>query len=451
MRGAVARYLLIGIAVVAVIVLIGVLWVVLGPGPMDFAGGKTVALTSYQGPNPTGVPPELAQEGLIQRGEYLSHAADCQACHTAKDGRPFAGGRPFVLPFGTLYSTNITPDRETGIGAYSDADFLRAIHQGVRRDGVTLYPAMPFDAYTYMTDADALAIKAYLTSLAPVHAPAPPNTLIFPFNQRWLLTFWSLLFNPDKRFEPNGGHSAQWNRGAYLAEALGHCGECHTPRNLFQALDNRRKFAGAVQSGWRAYNVTTDRDSGIGGWTDNELTRYIWAGHADGRGTASGPMGEAVDLSLGHLAPDDVAAIVTYTRTVPAIATPDLPALKATPAPGSHKQGLPEAFDPHGKQIFEGVCVSCHDWTGVSPLTSWATLTGARSVNDPTATNVAQIVISGSERHTPHGPIFMPAFGEAYSDVEIAAVANYVTARFGAKPSTISAANVARLRIAGAD
>jgi cytochrome c5 len=162
-------------------------------------------------------------------------------------------------------------------------------------------------------------------------------------------------------------------------------------------------------------------------------------------------MGEAVDLSLAHLAPDDVAAIVTYERSVPPIATPDLPAVKATPAPASHKLGVPAAFDPHGKRIFEGACVSCHDWTGVSPLTSWATLTGARAVNDPTATNVAQIVISGTVRQTPHGPVFMPAFGGAYSDLEIAAVANYVIARFGAKPSAISAENVAKLRKQGAE
>jgi mono/diheme cytochrome c family protein len=445
-RGAVARYVVMAIAVIVAVAVIGVLWIVLGPGPMDFVGGKTVALAGYHGPDPTGVPPALAQASLVERGEYLSHAADCQSCHTAQDGVPFAGGRAFVLSFGTLHSTNITPDKQTGIGAYSDADFLGAVHRGIRRDGARLYPGMPYDAYTYMTDADALAIKAYLFSLAPVSAWAPSNTLVFPFNQRWLLSFWSLFFNPNRRFEPNTGHSPQWNRGAYLAEALGHCGECHTPRNLFEGLNNRRKFAGEVQSGWRAYNVTTDSGSGIGGWTDDELTRYIWAGHADGRGTASGPMGEAVDLSLAHLAPDDVAAIVNYERTVPAISTPDLPPVKATPAPASHKQGVPAAFEPHGKRIFEGACVSCHDWTGVSPLTSWATLVGARAVNDPTATNVAQIVISGTVRLTPHGPVFMPAFGAAYSDHEIAAVANYVIARFGSKPSAISAENVAKLR-----
>src|SRR5207302_10873536 len=151
----------------------------------------------------TGVPAELAQADPVKRGDYRSRAADCLVCHTAPGGKDYAGGLGFKLPFGTLYSTNITPDKETGIGNYSDQDFLNAVHRGTRRDGVRLYPAMPFTSYTYMTDADALAIKAYLFSLAPVRTVYQPNTLRFPFNQRWGMAFWSALFNPDTRFEPN--------------------------------------------------------------------------------------------------------------------------------------------------------------------------------------------------------------------------------------------------------
>jgi mono/diheme cytochrome c family protein len=227
-------------------------------------------------------------------------------CHTSKDGTAFAGGLAFVLPFGTIYSTNITPDAETGIGSYTDADFLNAVHKGIGRGNTKLYPAMPYTSYTYMSDADALAIKAYLFTLKPVHAPAPKNTLAFPFNQRGLMSMWSVLFNSDKRFEPHVDRSAEWNRGAYLAEAMAHCGECHTPRNLFFALNNRQKFAGTVQAGWRAYNITADRGSGVGAWSDADLANYLSAGHADGRGTASGPMGEAVDESLSHLQPSDI-------------------------------------------------------------------------------------------------------------------------------------------------
>jgi mono/diheme cytochrome c family protein len=444
--GIVVRYVFLVIAIVAVVALAGFLWIVLGPGPMDFAGGDRVALADYHGPNPTGVPPELANSTLVQRGEYLARAADCEACHTAKGGTPFAGGLAFVLPFGTLYSANITPDKDTGIGAYSDADFLNAVHRGIGGGGTYLYPAMPYASYAIMTDADALAIKAYLFSLKPVHASIPENTLSFPINQRWLMGIWSILFDPDRRFEPNTARSPEWNRGAYLVEAMAHCGECHTPRNLFQALDNKSKFTGAVQAGWRAYNITSDRDSGVGAWSEAELSQYLATGHAAGRGTASGPMGEAVDRSFSYLTPSDVAAMVAYLRSVSAIATPDLPAANGTPAPASHREGLAAGIDPRGKTIFEGACASCHGWTGVSALTDYATLTGARAVNDPTAINTVQIVLSGTQRQTPGGRIFMPAFGHAYSDAEIAAVATYVTARFGAKPSTITAEDVAKLR-----
>jgi mono/diheme cytochrome c family protein len=420
-------------------------YVAFGPGPTHFAAGKRVALAAYREQDPTGVPPELKSASLIERGEYLTRAADCLVCHTAEDGAPFAGGRAFVLPFGTLYSTNITADVETGIGSYTDANFLDAVHRGIGRGNTKLYPAMPYASYTYMSDADALAIKAYLFSLKPVHAAAPANTLNFPFNQRSLMSVWSILFNPDTRYEPNVERSAEWNRGAYLAEAMAHCGECHTPRNLFFALNNRKKFAGAVQAGWRAYNITPDHRSGVGAWSDAELMQYLSIGHADGRGTASGPMGEAVDESLSHLKPSDIAAIVTYLRTVAAVASPNLPEPNPSPAPPSPAAGLAANADTHGKAIYEGACAGCHGWTGISPVIPLATLTGTRAVNDPTAHNVAQVIIRGAQRHLANDADNMPSFGDAYSDAEIASVANYVTARFG-KGSDLTAAHVAKLR-----
>jgi mono/diheme cytochrome c family protein len=441
------RYTLIGFAVIGAVVLLGFLWIVaLAPRPTDFAGGAHVNLTDYRAANPSGVPAELKDAGLIERGEYLARAADCAACHTTEGGAPYAGGRAFVLPFGTLYSTNITPDKQTGIGNYSDANFLDAVHKGVGRGDTRLYPAMPYASYTYMTDADALAIKAYLFSLAPAHAAAPRNTLAFPFNQRALMGVWALLFNPDKRFEPRPEQDPQWNRGAYLVEAMAHCGECHTPRNLMQALDQRRKFAGATQAGWRAYNITSDAKSGVGAWSAADLAHYLKLGHADGRGTAAGPMGEAVDNSLQYLTPGDIAAITAYLRSVPGIATADLPAPKSAPAPSSYAEGVAADADPRGKAVYAGACAGCHDWSGVSPVLPYATLTGVRSVNDPTGTNVAQIILSGAHRHTADGATAMPAFGEAYSDEEIASLANYVTARFGAEPSALTAQNIAALR-----
>lgn len=447
LAGRLRRYALIGFALVLAVALIGILWlVVLAPRPMDFAGGPRVALSEYHAQDPTGVPPELKDASLIERGEYLARAADCAACHTAEGGAPYAGGRAFVLPFGTLYSTNITPDKETGIGDYTDADFLNAVHKGIAPGNEKLYPAMPFASYTYMTDADAGAIKAYLFSLKPVHAPDRENSLRFPFNQRSLMGIWALLFNSDKRFEPRAARDPQWNRGAYLVEAMAHCGECHTPRNLLQALNQREKFSGAVQAGWRAYNITSDPKSGIGAWSEAGIANYLASGHADGRGTATGPMAEAVDNSLHYLTQGDIAAMVTYLRSVSAIATSDLPEPKPEPAPASYAQGVAANVDSRGEAVYAGACAGCHDWTGLSPGMPYATLTGVRSVNDPTAINVVQVILSGAHREAADMQATMPAFGRAYSDVEIASLANYVTARFGAQPSAVTAKTIARLR-----
>jgi len=420
---------------------------VLGPGPTDFAGGPRASIDdAATGRDPTGVPAELKSASLRERGEYLTRAADCRVCHTAQDGTPFAGGRAFVLPFGTLYSTNITPDTDTGIGRYSDADFLAALQQGLRRDHARLYPAMPYPSYTYMSGGDALAIKAYLFSLAPVHAPAAANTLLFPFNQRALMDIWAWLFNPNRRFEVRTQRSAEWNRGAYLVEAMGHCGECHTGRNLFLALNNRRKFAGEVQSGWRAYNITADAASGVGNWSDADLRQYLSVGHADGRGTAAGPMGEAIDESLSRLRPSDISAMVSYLRTVPAIATADLRQRNEVAAPITPQTEAAADMHAGGQAVYAGACAGCHGWSGLNPVQPYAALLGARAVNDPTATNVVQVILSGGRRHYASDAADMPAFGAAYSDAEVADVANYVTARFGAQLSGLTAAKVAELR-----
>jgi mono/diheme cytochrome c family protein len=432
------------LVVAAIIIAIGIFaWRTFARGPLAFAGGSTVALADYHEANPTGVPAGLAKADIVKRGEYLAKAADCMVCHTAQGGAEYAGGLAFPLPFGTLYSTNITADKDTGIGNYSDQEFLDAVQRGIRKDGARLYPAMPYTSYAFMTDADVLAIKAYLLSRPSVHRENQRDTLQFPFNQRWSMIFWSLVFNPNTRFAPNTEKSAEWNRGAYIAEALAHCGDCHTPRNLAFALDNRRKFAGAVAAGWRAYDITSDKGTGIGSWSDEEVFAYLAKGHAMGRGTASGPMGEAVDHSFSQMDPADIRALVAYLRSVPAVAS-SAPATIAPPAPASPKEGG-AISDALGRKVFAQACVSCHSWTGVSALSPFATISGNRAVNDPTATNVAQIVVSGTRRLTP-GAMSMPAFGSTYTDAEIAAVANYVTGRFGSAGSKLTAKDVADLR-----
>jgi mono/diheme cytochrome c family protein len=418
----------------------------LGPSALAFAGGQPVALAEFKGEDPTGVPGALRSAGLIERGQYLTRAADCVACHTAEGGTPYTGGRAFVLPFGTLYSTNITPDPATGIGGYSDAQFIDAMRRGIGPNHERLYPAMPYASYAYLSDGDVLAIKAYLFSLAPANAPAPANTLSFPFNQRSLMAIWAALFDSDRRFEPHPERSGEWNRGAYLAEALAHCGECHTPRNLFFALDNRNKYAGAVQAGWRAFNITPDREAGIGTWSAEDLAHYLSSGHADGRGTAAGPMGEAVDNSLRYLTAEDIAALTAYVRSVTPGKSEDLPMPRESPAPRAPIDAQTAGLDPRGQAVYEGACAGCHGWTGESPVLAPASLVGTRAVNDPSALNVAQIVIHGGPRHTSNDPGNMPAFGSSYSDEEIASVANYVTGRFGAKGSTLTAASIAKIR-----
>ena len=422
-------------------------------GPIDFAGGTQVILADYQGSDPTGAPPEVAGAGLVARGEYLARAADCIGCHTTPLGKPFAGGLAFKLPVGTLYSTNITPDKETGIGEWTDNEFVKAMHEGIGRNGSRLYPAFPYNAYTLLTRNDVLAIKAYLFSLKPVHATPPENDMAFPFNQRYLMGFWNVLYNPAERFRPNIDRPPSWNRGAYLTEALGHCGECHTPRTLLQGLDSDKKFGGAMIEGWKAYNLTSDQRSGIGAWSDEQLGTYLSTGHAEGRSTAAGPMALVFNKSLRFLTRDDIRAMAEYLKTVPPLHDQDDLAVTQprVSAPSLEarlrgRQGPAGIDDDLGLRVFQGACASCHDWDGSGVHSPYADLTGNRTVDDPSGVNTTQVILEGASLLTRQGDMFMPAFGTAYSNTEIAAVVNYVTGRFGVGASTMTPAQVAKLR-----
>jgi mono/diheme cytochrome c family protein len=242
-------------------------------------------------------------------------------CHTSQGGKQYSGGLGFKLPFGTLYSTNITADKETGIGNYSDQDFLNAVQRGTRHDGARLYPAMPYTSYTYMTDEDVLAVKAYLFSLPAVRAKAPDNTLSFPFNQRWAMIFWSAVFNPDTRFTPDTSKSPEWNRGAYLAEALAHCGECHTPRNIMGGLETSKAYSGTPNGpeGERVPNITPHPDSGIGKWSPGDLTDLIKQGMTPDGDFVGGSMAEVVRNTTSKLTDDDLRAVVAYLKALPPI------------------------------------------------------------------------------------------------------------------------------------
>jgi mono/diheme cytochrome c family protein len=395
-----------------------------------------------------GAPPSASQ---IQRGEYLARAADCVACHTVAGGQPFAGGLPFKLPFGTLYSSNITPDKNTGIGNWSDDDFVRALHDGVRHDGQRLYPAFPYTSYSLLSRDDVLAIKAYLFSLPAVEQAAKEPELSFPFNQRWAMGFWNAAFFRSGRYTPAPEKSAEWNRGAYMAIALAHCAECHTPRNIGFALDHRNELAGAVVNGWQAPNITSDPVHGIGKWTDADLYQYLRFGHASGHGPASGPMGEAVENSLQYLDPQDTQALITYLRSIAPRAGDKPVTVNARPdSVATSTAYTPSASTPaelrNGLRLFESSCASCHQWNGQGPQTPYAALLGARSVNDPSGRNVTQIILHGGKIRVGTQDAFMPAFGAALTDAEIAQLSNYVLFQFGGKQGKVTAEMVAAQR-----
>lgn len=387
---------------------------------------------------------------ILERGEYLTRAADCEACHTVEGSQPYIGGRPFTLPFGVIYSPNITPDIETGIGSWTDDEFVRALHKGIGKDGEHLYPAFPYASYTGMSREDALAIKAYLFSLSPVSQKTKENTLAFPFNQRWGMAFWNIVNLTDKRFTPDPKQPDDWNRGNYLANALGHCGECHTPRTISFGLDTSRSFAGAEIEGWRAYNLSSDNDRGLGNWSDAQLESYLSTGHAEGRGAAAGPMEEVVRLSLRHLTSPDIHALGVYIRSLPPQAARDDPVVNIDPPALRAPAYVPADTSTLGKTVFEGSCASCHSWDGSGIQTPHATLKGSGAVNDVQALNLMQVVLNGASANTAAGLMRMPAFGKSLSDAEIAAVANYAVDRFGGQRSFVTPDDVRKARLGAA-
>lgn len=403
---------------------------------------------------PTPTPAAAAgSSNLVKRGEYLARAGDCAACHTADKARPFAGGLLINTPFGTIVTPNITPDPDTGIGQWSDADFLRAMHEGIGKGGERLYPAFPYAEYTKITDQDVLAIRAYLNTLTPIHFTPPPNTLKFPFNQRWLMVFWNMFNFDEGRFVPDSKQSTEWNRGAYLVEGLAHCGACHTPRNFTQGLKASSRFSGALQAGWHAYNITSDKNSGVGNWSDNELVSYLSTGVASGRANAAGPMANVVTDSTQYLTREDIDSIVTYLRSVPPISGGE--------SRPRDQWGNPAADDAtalrgmtinavNGAQLFIANCASCHSWTGqgvgASAPGAYPSLIHHSAVGASDANNLAMVILHGVNRTTKQAHVLMPAFGAQLSDEQVAAITNYVTKQFGNPQSTITVDQVAKLR-----
>lgn len=383
----------------------------------------------------------------IKRGEYLARAADCVACHTAPGGKPFAGGFRFKLPFGSIYGTNITADKDTGIGNWTDDQFVAAVREGTGPQG-NLYPAMPYTSYTAMSRDDVLAIKAYLFSLPPVKQANRANELSFPFDQRWGMKFWNLAFFDNQRFAPDPQKDEQWNRGAYLATALGHCAECHTPRTFAFNLNQGKSLSGEVVQGWFAGNITPDKDTGIGNWSDAQLSQFLAKGHAEGRSSASGPMAEVVQNSTQFLTQEDNIALVKYLRNIEPVKTETSSQVNLQPKGAMNATAiLPgDQDDSPGRQLFAGDCSGCHQWNGDGRQTPYASLKGSTAVNDPAGRSVVQAILHGTQLTVDGKQVLMPDFGAKYSDDEVAAVANYVLRQFGDKNGSVTPKQVADQR-----
>lgn len=428
-----------------------------------------VTLTPDRPAVPAAASSSSGQDARLERGRYLAIAADCMACHTAASGKPYAGGYAIDSPLGTIYATNITPSKKGGIGHYTEADFARALRQGVRADGSHLYPAMPYTSYALLSDADVGDLYHYfMHAVKPVDEPARQTRLPFPFNVRLSMLGWNALFLDDKRFVPDAGKSAQINRGAYLAEGLAHCSACHTPRNMLMAEVGSQKLAGADLGSWHAPNITSDAISGIGGWSDAEIAAYLKTGHVEGKGQAAGGMAEAIQNSLQFLRDDDVAAIVAYLRTVPPVRTAGQQ--KAAYSYGSAVseeaglRGMASATERHslnsGAVLFSGYCASCHSASGAgSTGQAYPALFNNTATGAATPANLVSAILFGVERKIgkegEEVEAFMPRFDQrsyvqALTDEQIASIANYVLKQYGNPAVTVTPAYVAQARSGGA-
>jgi fructose 5-dehydrogenase cytochrome subunit len=402
---------------------------------------------------------------LIKRGEYLATAADCGACHTAPHGKPFAGGLAISSPVGTIYSTNITPSVDHGIGRYTQEEFARAVRRGIRADGANLYPAMPYTSYSILTDEDVHALYSYFKQgVAAVEAQGPRTDLPFPMNIRISMQGWNLLFLNDHLFQPDPGQSAAWNRGKYLVEGAAHCSVCHTPRGFLMQERDGQAFAGGPVGAWYAPNITSDVNSGIGSWNQSDLVQYLQTGDARGKAQAAGDMGEAVEHSFQYLSQADVNAIATYVRTIPAIHDPADLSSRFSFGRASSDLGLlrgkngirNDDGDPTGAELFQANCGSCHSpFAQGSKDGYYPSLFSNSALGANNPSNLIATILNGVDRTTSKGQAYMPGFSggpndlAALSDREIALLGNYLLEHYGRPGVIVTAEQVAEVRRGG--
>lgn len=376
-------------------------------------------------------PAASAADALIAKGKYLVTAADCLPCHTGPGAQDFSGGLMLDTPFGGISSPNITPDKATGIGSWSEEEFYKALHNGIGKDGDYLYPAMPYTSFTKITKDDVSAIYAYLQSLEPVNAPRKPNTMTFPFNVREGLAAWDLMYFTPGTFVPNPKHSDQVNRGAYLVEGPGHCAECHTPRNLAGAMDASDMLGGGKLMGQPYYapDISGSLQDGVGDWSVEEIVDYLHTGADKTKGTVFGPMADVVTHSLSKLTEDDITAIAVY--------------LKQTKAE-SDTSGKPEPdrTTKAGSEIYLNNCAQCHQSTGLGIQGAIPPLAGNDAVMAGGPQDVITAVLGGLPGQGAYGQ--MPAFGGQFDDQQIADVANFVRTNWGNDASANATADMVK-------
>jgi mono/diheme cytochrome c family protein len=381
--------------------------------------------------------PDLQDFSITERGRYLATAADCVACHTVLNGgKPFAGGRPIETPFGNITSPNITPDRDTGIGAWTDDEFDNAVRRGVRPTGERLYPAMPFPWYTKLSRDDVMAIRAYLNTIPSVSNQVVTNTLPFPFNIRSSMGVWDALYFTGGEFKPDPQKSAEWNRGAYLVEGPGHCGACHTPKTLLGGDKTKEYVRGSYLQGWFAPDLTNDDRTGLGRLSAEDIATYLKTGH--NRVTAAtGPMAEVIEYSTSHMTDSDLAAIATYLKSLPG--RQDNPASVA-------------ANDPSmvaGQAIYRDQCSACHSLDGKGVPQLFPSLADSSIVRSSDPTTSIRMVLRGARSVAtdaePTAP-GMPSFSWQLDDAQLAAVVTYIRNAWGSAAAPVSARDVSSAR-----
>ncbi|MDX8449483.1 c-type cytochrome [Mesorhizobium captivum] len=380
----------------------------------------------------------------IVKGEYLARAGDCIACHTAPEGKLFAGGRAMPTPFGTLYTSNITPDPETGIGKWTTDEFYRMMHTGRSRDGGLIYPAMPFASYTKVTREDSDAIFAYLKSVEPVKQQNRPHDLSFPYNNRSLILGWRTLFFTEGEYQPDASKSGEWNRGAYLVEGLGHCGMCHTPINALGGNSQSDAFKGGLipMQNWYAPSLTSNKEAGLGDWSIEDISDLLRTGVSK-RGAVYGPMAEVTYNSLQYLSDEDTRAMAVYLKSIAQDTAPDVQP-SVPPSEGSLLVSL-------GKTVYDQRCASCHGAQGEGAPPHYPPLAGNQSIQMQSAVNAIRMVLNGGYPPGTSGnpmPYGMPPFAGTLSDNEVAAVVTYIRTSWGNRGAAISASEANELRSA---